>query len=271
MKHKITLALAGILAAGSLFAVDSAALVKDFRSALDAGDSAKLVEVTKTIRDAKDYKPVDGWHKWKCEDAMLQALVGRSDMSWNAVCTVVQHYVADYPATISDSVVARFRWRAIKGLNNKDLALKYIEVYKDSADKGVLPSVVEAYKAAGDVKTAYAVAEQHQLYKSMWSLLTWNSGVTANDSAKLYEVINIIVDDPDSKLDLWFVQNVVDKTLIRLFTASKISKDQYVSTLKKLYRRCYLNLAADRAAWEPVISSIKFGIVNAEKIDAIGL
>ena len=271
MKHKITLALAGILAAGSLFAVDSAALVKDFQSALDAGDSAKLIEVTKTIRDAKDYKPEAGWHKWKCEDTMLQALVGQTDMSWDAVCAVVDHYIADYPATINDGFVARFRWRAIKGLNNKDLALKYIEVYKDTDDKGILPSVVEAYKTAGDVKTAFAVAEQHQLYKSMWSLLTWNSGITANDSAKLYEVINIIVDDPDSDLDRWFVTNVVDKTLIRLFTASKISKEQYVSTLKKLYRRCYLNLAADRASWEPVISSIKFGIVNAEKIDALGL
>ena len=270
MNRKLLTIAAAISAASALTAGDIPALTASLNDAVKAGNNDKIIAICTQLRADPDFKThTNGWSKWQMDYRIMLAQLDKlGARSWENVCRIADSRPDGAP--LDENQIAARRSSLVFATKDKKLIKTFLDTYKNSTNKGIANSVSRAYSALGDQKSAFSHAEAHGLHRQMFGLLNTYSGITANDNEKIFNVINIILDDPKANVDLGFADTVANKTLINLFVTGKIKKEQFVGTLKKLYRRSYLNLAKDRGRWEPVVSAVKFGIVNADKIASIG-
>lgn len=168
-----------------------------------------------------------------------------------------------------------YEHNVITRLNSTDGYNGFAAAYKEEGRKtpAVFTLVYNILRQKlSDPAGAFKYALECEAWKQVVSSLQGAAGkkFTADDSALLFKAINLVIDDPAQIIDLNFAKTTADNSLLNLYTTGKISKDQFVSSLKKLYQRTYMNLSVDREKWEPVIASIKSAIVNADKINDFG-
>lgn len=123
----------------------------------------------------------------------------------------------------------------------------------------------------GDRHGAIAYAAEKGLDYKILAYVQYNTGdFTRQEMFLVYNAICRAVANPSANITAAQALEWSGKTLINLYTAGVISKDQFVTALKALQKRVYLNLGRDRKRWEPVIASIRFGIVHADKLEQLG-
>lgn len=123
----------------------------------------------------------------------------------------------------------------------------------------------------GDRHGALAYADKMKLNHSILVYLQHSTGdFSREEMLLLYQAITRIIGNPTAVITHTQAMEWSSKTLVNLFTSGVITEDQFVTALKALQKRVYLNLGKDRKRWEPVIASIRFGIEHADKIAALG-
>ena len=195
---------------------------------------------------------------------------GKSDFA-----SVKAQVAADREAYGFTALQSTYEYNVIARLDAPDAVKGYVAAYReagktDTALYNLVYSMIRGRQR--DLVAAFNYAVECNAWKHIAGCLQAANGkkLSADDSGLLYKAINNVLDDPSQTVDLGFAKTTADRSLLNLYTTGKIDKDQFVSTLKKLYQRTYMGLSSDREKWEPVIASIKSLIVNADKINDFG-
>ena len=127
------------------------------------------------------------------------------------------------------------------------------------------------FHAEGDIHGAVAYAITQKLDTRLLVYLSYYTGeFSPGEMLAAYDAICRLATSPGVTPKAGQVMEWSSVTLVNLYTTGTITRDQFVSALKLLRKRVYLNLGKDRKAWEPVIASIQFGIEHADKLEQLG-
>ncbi len=246
------------------------ALAAELESATKARQYDVIVEKALALYSRADSatlkKPSRSSLPYAITEAKLRK-AGKSDYA-----SVVSQVAADRAEYNFGASVCSYEYNVIMRLNSEEAARGFVAAYKAAgkSDSTIFTLVYSMIRnRQRDIAAAFHYAVECNSWKHIVSSLQ-APGVrklTDDDSGLLFKAINTVLDDPNQVIDLGFAKNASDKSLLNLYTTGKISKEQFVSTLKKLYQRTYMGLSSDREKWEPVIASIKSLIVNADKIN----
>lgn len=195
---------------------------------------------------------------------------GKSDFA-----SVKAQVAADREAYGFTALQSTYEYNVIFRLDAPEAVKGYVAAYREAGktDTALYILVYNMIRSRQlDLVAAFNYAVECNAWKHIAGCLQAANGkkLSADDSGLLYKAINNVLDDPSQTVDLGFAKTTADRSLLNLYTTGKIDKDQFVSTLKKLYQRTYMGLSSDRDKWEPVIASIKSMIVNADKINDFG-
>ena len=190
--------------------------------------------------------------------------------SFAEFCTITEE---DYNIYRPQGSLFAYQYGVIQEMKKKDFLRPFYEANKQFAatNSSAFNTCISILQTLGDLKTAYQLAVSCEQWLKAAQLLTANQGgaFTENDAQALFDAINKTLDSHVIVLTPAAARDWSTKILPGLFTTGKITKAQYVDTLKKMYTRCYLRLGEDNKIWEPIIAQIKFGINYADKIAEI--
>lgn len=281
-KHFLPTAFLAILCAAPAFAADAAeavdtterdAIVAELDAAVKAKQYDLIVDKALTLYQRKDVATLKKPGKWMLPYMITGAKLckaGKSDFA-----SVAAQVAADREAYGFASPQANYEYNVITRLDAPDAVKGYVAAYREAGktDTALYNLVYNMIRGRQrDLVAAFNYAVECNAWKHIAQCLQAANGkkLSADDSGLLYKAINNVLDDPAQTVDVNFARTTADKSLLNLYTTGKIDKEQFVSTLKKLYQRTYMGLSSDRDKWEPVIASIKSLIVNADKINDFG-
>lgn len=281
-KHFLPTAFLAILCAAPAFAADTAeavdtaerdAIVAELDAAVKAKQYDLIVDKALTLYQREDAATLKKPGKWSLPYMITEAKLrkeGKSDFA-----SVKAQVAADREAYGFTALQSTYEYNVIFRLDAPEAVKGYVAAYREAGktDTALYILVYNMIRSRQlDLVAAFNYAVECNAWKHIAGCLQAANGkkLSADDSGLLYKAINNVLDDPAQIVDLGFAKTTADRSLLNLYTTGKIDKDQFVSTLKKLYQRTYMGLSSDRDKWEPVIASIKSLIVNADKINDFG-
>ena len=275
-KHFLPTAFLAILCAAPAFAADTAerdAIVAELDAAVKAKQYDLIVDKALTLYQREDAATLKKPGKWSLPYMITEAKLrkeGKSDFA-----SVKAQVAADREAYGFTVLQSTYEYNVIFRLDAPEAVKGYVAAYREAGktDTALYNLVYNMIRSRQlDLVAAFNYAVECNAWKHIAGCLQAANGkkLSADDSGLLYKAINNVLDDPSQTVDLGFAKTTADRSLLNLYTTGKIDKEQFVSTLKKLYQRTYMGLSSDREKWEPVIASIKSLIVNADKINDFG-
>ncbi len=246
------------------------AIVAELDSAQRANQYDVIVEKALALYNRADSATLKKPSRWSLPYMITEAKLRKAGKSDYA--SVVSQVAADRAAYGFTVNVRTYEYNVIWRLDSAEAVKEFVSAHKaegktDSATYTLVYNMIRVKQK--DLASAFQYAMECSNWKHIASCLqvSGRKALTEDDSALLFKAINNVLDDPNQVVDFGFAKNAADKSLLNLYTTGKINKEQFVSTLKKLYQRTYMGLSSDREKWEPVIASIKSLIVNADKIN----
>lgn len=281
-KHFLSTAFLAILCTAPAFAADTTealdtterdAIVAELDAAVKAKQYDLIVDKALTLYQRKDAATLKKPPRWKLPYMITVAKLrkeGKTDFA-----SVAAQVAADREAYGFTVLQPAYECNVITRLDAPDAVKGYVAAYREAGKTDTALYNLVYYMIRGkqrDLVAAFNYAVECNAWKQIAQCLQAANGkkLSADDSGLLYKAINNVLDDPAQTVELGFAKNTADKSLLNLYTTGKIDKEQFISTLKKLYQRTYMGLSSDREKWEPVIASIKSLIVNADKINDFG-
>lgn len=281
-KHFLPTAFLSILCAAPAFAADTAeavdtaerdAIVAELDAAVKAKQYDLIVDKALTLYQREDVATLKKPSRWTLPHMITEAKLrkdGKTDFA-----SVKAQVEADREAYGFTVLQSTYEYNVIWRLDAPEAVKGYVDAYKEAgkSDTALYNLVYNMIRSKQrDLVAAFNYAVECNAWEHIANCLQAANGkkLSADDSGLLYKAINNVLDDPAQTVDLWFAKATADRSLLNLYTTGKIDKEQFVSTLKKLYQRTYMGLSSDREKWEPVIASIKSLIVNADKINDFG-